>query len=142
MVKVLHIVENFDGQAIEKWLSLLVSESAKIGKKIDWTFYCIEKNAGKFSEQVTKFGCEVICSPYPISMPIKFMKALRQTISTGGYDIIHSHHDIMSAIYFLASLGLPIQKRIMHLHNSALRLPTHSMIKQFIGRGLLGYILL
>ena len=132
MVKVLHIVESFDGQAIEKWLSLLVSESAKSGTKVDWTFYCVEKNAGRFSEQVTKFGCAVICSPYPISMPVKFMKALRATISTGGYDIIHSHHDIMSAIYFLASVGLPIQKRIMHIHNTSLSLPTQSRIKQFI----------
>ena len=132
MVKVLHIVESFDGQAIEKWLSLLVSESAKSGRNVDWTFYCVEKNAGRFSEQVTKFGCAVICSPYPISMPVKFMKALRATISTGGYDIIHSHHDIMSAIYFLASVGLPIQKRIMHIHNTSLSLPTQSRIKQFV----------
>ena len=132
MVKVLHIVESFDGQAIEKWLSLLASESAKSGRNVDWTFYCIEKNAGRFSEQMTKFGCAVIFSPYPISKPVKFMKALRATISTGGYDIIHSHHDVMSAIYFLASLGLPIQKRIMHIHNTSLSLPTQSRIKQFI----------
>jgi glycosyltransferase involved in cell wall biosynthesis len=134
VIKVLHIVESFDGQAIEKWLTLLVSESVKRGNGVNWTFYCIEKNAGRYSEQLTKLGCEVIYSAYPISMTVKFMKALRATIRTGGYDIIHSHHDLMSAVYFLATLGLPVRKRIMHIHNTSLSLPTNSKWKQFFGK--------
>lgn len=134
MTKVLHIVESFDGQAIEKWLNLLVCESVKSGNGVNWSFYCIEKNAGKYSEQLTKLGCDVICSPYPISKPVKFIKALRETIRAGGYDIIHSHHDLMSAMYFAASIGLPVRKRIMHVHNTSLALPTSSRTKQFVAR--------
>lgn len=134
MTKVLHIVENFDGQAIEKWLILLVNESVKRGSCVNWTFYCIVKDAGRYSEQLTKLGCKVICSPYPISRPVKFIKTLRETIRAGGYDIIHSHHDLMSAMYFVASIGLPVRKRIMHVHNTSLDLPTNSRTKQFVAR--------
>lgn len=134
MTKVLHIVESFDGQAIEKWLNLLVSESVKRGNGVNWTFYCIEKVAGRYGEQLTKLGCDVICSPYPISKPVKFIKALRETIRAGGYDIIHSHHDLMSAMYFVASIGLPVRKRIMHVHNASPALPTSSRTKQFVAR--------
>ncbi|OGT12111.1 MAG: hypothetical protein A3J49_18090 [Gallionellales bacterium RIFCSPHIGHO2_02_FULL_57_16] len=138
--KVLHIIESFDGQAIEKWLTLLVTESVKRGNRVNWSFYCIEKNAGRYSEQLAKLGCEVICSPYPISRPVKFIKALREIVRAGGYDIIHSHHDLMSAVYFVATLGLPVRKRIIHIHNTSLSLPTKSRTKQYIGKTFFRFI--
>lgn len=137
MAKVLHIVESFDGQATEKWLTILLRESLAEGCSVDWDFYCIQADAGKFEADVEKFGCQVICSPYPISQTLKFMQSLRQTISTGGYEIIHSHHDIMSGLYFLATLGFPVQKRIMHIHNTTLSLPTNSKFKQIFGNAFL-----
>lgn len=136
MAKVLHIVENFNGQAIEKWLTLLVNDCVKRGQDIDWTFYCIEKSAGRYGELIEKLGCKVFYSPYPISKPLNFIKSLRKTIIVGKYDIIHSHHDLMSALYFVASIGLPVRKKIIHVHNTSHALPTSSKTKQF----LVGYI--
>ena len=140
MTRVLHIVESFDGQATEKWLTLLVSDADKAGSEVDWTFYCIEKDAGRFSEQIIKLGCEVICSPYPISRPFKFVKALREAVRVGGYDIVHSHHDLMSGLYFFAIMGLPVRKRIIHLHNTAFGLPTGNRLKALVGKRIFGYI--
>ena len=130
MVKVLHIVESFEGQAIEKWLALLVAESEERGHVLNWSFYCTQKSSGPYAETIERLGCKVICSPYPISMPLKFLIALRTVIRNGRYDIVHSHHDIMSGFYFLACLGFRNCRRVMHIHNASLALPTPSRVKR------------
>lgn len=134
MKKVLHIVENFDGQATEKWLCLLMEESVKSGSMLSWTFFCTANNAGRFSEKVRELGGTIICSEHRISALGNFMIGLRNVIRAGGYDVIHSHHDIMSGMYFLAAICLPIRKRIIHVHNTSHGIPTSSKIKKFIAR--------
>src|SRR6185295_7789049 len=52
----------------------------------------------------------------------------------GCYEILHCHHDIMSAAYLAAAAGLPFRKRIVHLHNTALGLPTPNKIKSGLAR--------
>jgi len=140
VTKVLHIVENFNGQATEKWLCLLMEESVKGGSMLNWTFFCTANDSGRFSEKVKELGGTIICSKYPVSAPINFMAGLRDVVRSGGYAVIHSHHDIMSAVYFLAVIGLPIRKRIMHVHNTSLGLPTNSKIKEFIARVTLRFL--
>lgn len=130
MKKVLHIVEGFDGQATEKWLSILIYESLRCDSGISWTFFCIGKYAGRYSKKIEELGCKVICSPYMVSDYIRFMLFLRETVKTGGFEIIHSHHDLMSGMYFFSTIGLPFRQRIMQIHNSALRLPTNNKLKE------------
>ena len=55
-------------------------------------------------------------------------------MKTGDYDILHCHHDIMSAAYLAASAGLPFRKRIVHVHNTALNLPTPNRVKSELVR--------
>ena len=52
----------------------------------------------------------------------------------GRYDVLHSHHDIMSAVYLLASAGLPFRKRIIHVHNTSMSLPTPRRVKAALVR--------
>jgi glycosyltransferase involved in cell wall biosynthesis len=52
----------------------------------------------------------------------------------GHYDILHCHHDIMSAVYLAAAAGLPFRKRIVHLHNTSMGLPTPSRLKANLAR--------
>jgi glycosyltransferase EpsF len=52
----------------------------------------------------------------------------------GNYDILHCHHDVMSAVYLTAATGLPFRKRIVHIHNTSTSLPTPNRIKAGIIR--------
>lgn len=131
MSKVLHVVENFNGQATERWLLQAFEALQENGEKVDWSFFCTLDRPGKFSHKIIEHGGKVICSPMPISRLISFMKFLRGTIQDGSYEIIHCHQDLMSAIYLLASLGLPVRKRIVHVHNTSLSLPTQNWLKIF-----------
>lgn len=131
MVKVLHIIESFDGQAIEKWLSILTAEAKISSISLDWTFYCIQSNAGRYSNIITEREFKIKCSPYNLTKPIKFLISLRKFIQEEKFDIIHSHHDIMSAFYYLSSIGLRI-KKITHIHNTSLSLPTNNSFKLLI----------
>jgi glycosyltransferase involved in cell wall biosynthesis len=130
VIKVLHIIENFNGQAIERWLYQMMRCLKEAGEEVDWTFYAILGQAGKMDDSVRDIGGEIIYSPVPFKQKLHFMKALRGTLVTGGYDILHSHHDVLSAVYLLASTGLPLKRRILHVHNTALALPTPSLLKK------------
>lgn len=130
VIKVLHIIENFNGQAIESWLYQMMRCLKEAGEEVDWTFYAILEQAGKMDDSVRELGGKIIYSPFPFKQKLQFLKALRRTLVTGGYDILHSHHDIMCAVYLLASAGLPLKRRIIHVHNTALALPTSSLLKK------------
>ena len=103
-MRVLHIVENFDGQAIESWLSQLNKEATTQGMDIDWNFFCLLQSPGKYSGDVLENDGGIICSPYPISNFWPFMRNLRRVIIDGEYDVLHCHQDIMSGLFLLASI--------------------------------------
>lgn len=128
-MRVLHIIENFNGQAIETWLYQMLRHLNTAGKKADWTFYSTLGQTGKMDDAVKELGGKIIRSPFPLKNKARFLKELHRVITDGNYDILHSHHDVMSASYLLASAGLPLKKRIIHVHNTSLSLPTPSSIK-------------
>ena len=132
MKRILHIVENFNGQATEQWLYQAMRYMSELGVEFDWTFYSILGRPGLMDDAVSAIGGKIIYSSVPLQRKIEFVRGLRKSIETGEYDILHSHHDILSAIYLLASAGLPLKKRIIHIHNTSLSLPTSSSLKKFL----------
>ena len=129
MTKVLHIIENFNGQATERWLFHTIRHFAELEEKIDWTFYAILGRPGAMDDTVRALGGKIIYSPVKLQEKVQFFRELRKVIDEGKYEILHSHHDIVSALYLLASAGLPLKKRIVHLHNTSLSLPTPNPLK-------------
>lgn len=107
---------------------------AELGQKVDWTFYAVLGEAGKMDGLIREFGGKVIYSPVPLREKFRFLRELRRFIYQGNYDILHSHHDIVSAVYFLAALGLPFKKRVVHVHNTSLSIPTPSPLKNALWR--------
>lgn len=105
---------------------------ADLGVEFDWTFYSIIGRPGLKDDAVLSLGGKIIYSPVPLQKNIDFVRGLRKSLEAGEYDILHSHHDIMSAIYFFAAAGLPLKKRIIHIHNTSLSLPTSSSFKKFL----------
>jgi glycosyltransferase involved in cell wall biosynthesis len=130
MPKVLHVVENLDRGAVENWLVRMLQHAARRGTKLAWTFYCTLPLKGALEDEALAAGARVAYAPVTVSSSRQFIAALRQELQSGGYDVLHCHHDLMSAVYLLSALGTPVGRRIVHVHNADEALPTPSIIKQ------------
>jgi glycosyltransferase involved in cell wall biosynthesis len=101
---------------------------------VDWTFYCALGQSGAMDEKTRALRARVIHSPVPIVKKAQFVRALRMELRRGEYDVLHCHHDIVSAVYLLAASGMPIRRRIVHVHNADEAVPTPSGLKQRLYR--------
>lgn len=133
-IRVLHVVENLNNQAVESWLVRVLRAATQEHSFIHWTFFCVLGKAGGLDDEARELGAEVIHSRYAVGDKVRFIRSLRAVMKRGRYDILHCHHDVMSAAYLLASNGLPFQKRIVHVHNTSLSLPTPNRIKANLAR--------
>src|SRR5258706_554493 len=133
-VRVLQVIENLNNRAVESWLLRVFHQSVTEYPWIDWTFFSVLPQVGEFDDQVRSAQGDVIHSPYEIGDKRRFLLSMREVMKRGHYDILHCHHDIMSAAYLAASAGLPFKKRIIHVHNTALSLPTPNEVKATLVR--------
>lgn len=102
--------------------------------QIDWTFYCTRESPGAMDEGAQTLGATVIHSPVPIGRKVRFVGALRDELRRGTYDVLHCHHDLVSAVYLLAASGVPIHRRIVHVHNADESVLTPNPTKQRLYR--------
>lgn len=123
-VRVLHIVESMDRGAVENWLARMYLYARSRGIALDWTFYCALDRPGALDDGLREAGARVVHSPVPLGQTVAFVRALRREISNGGYDVLHAHHDLVSALYLVAAAGLPLRRRIVHVHNADEAVPT------------------
>jgi glycosyltransferase involved in cell wall biosynthesis len=136
-MKVLHVVENINRGAVENWLLRMLRFGVRHGVALDWTFYCALGEKGQGEEEASKLGARVVLSPAVLRHKLAFISALRRELRRGHYDVMHCHHDLISAVYLLASVGLPIRKRIVHVHNADEVVPTPNRVKAWLYRPLL-----
>jgi glycosyltransferase involved in cell wall biosynthesis len=136
-MKVLHVVENINQGAVENWLLRMLRFGVRQNVALDWTFYCALGEHGQGDAEVSKLGARVVFSPAPLRQKLAFMRALRHELRRGRYDVMHCHHDLVSGIYFLASIGLPIRKRIVHVHDADEGVLTPNRFKARLFRPLL-----
>jgi glycosyltransferase involved in cell wall biosynthesis len=134
MQSVLHIVENLDRGAVEGWLLRMLAHARHRGVAFDWSFYCTLGKEGAQEGTAQKLGAHVIHSPVPMARKTAFACALRAQLRYGRYAILHCHHDLVTALYLVASAGLPIERRIVHVHNADEAVPTPSRLKQSLYR--------
>lgn len=125
-MKIIHIVENLDKGAVENWLVRSFIESRKVHPDWQWTFYCIFGKKGRLDDVVLEAGGNIIYSPMTISKKIPFLRHLRKTLKTGGYDIIHAHHDFLSGFYLIATIGIRFKRKLLHIHNNDKVIPVGS----------------
>jgi glycosyltransferase involved in cell wall biosynthesis len=129
-LKVLHVVENLDRGAVENWLLRMLEHALRRGVSVDWTFYCALEHVGACDSRAEASGGRVLHSPVPIVRKVEFIRSLRSELRRGGYEILHCHHDILSAVYLGASVGIPLRRRIVHVHNADEAVPTGSRFKE------------
>jgi len=125
-------VENMHDQAVENWLFRIMRDSRERYPDLHWTFYCALGKAGRLDDAIRELGGEVLHSPVPIGNTRKFISELHNAIERGRYDVMHAHHDIVSAVYLLAAARTRIKRRIVHVHNTSMDLPTPSKVKKAI----------
>lgn len=133
-VRLLHIVENLDHQAVENWLLRVFRAASREYPDFHWTFFCVRGQPGRLDEEARRLGAEVIHSRYELRDKRRFLLGLREVMKQRRFDILHCHHDVMSAAYLAAAAGLPFRKRIIHLHNTSMGLPTPSRLKATLAR--------
>jgi glycosyltransferase involved in cell wall biosynthesis len=126
-------VEDLNRGAVENWLLRMLRYARARGADLDWTFYCIEQ-LGAMDEEARALGARVIHSPAPIARKLEFVRALRAELRRGQYDVLHCHHDLVSAVYLLAASGMQLRRRIVHVHNADEAVPTASRLRQRLYR--------
>lgn len=131
------MVENLHRNAVENWLARMLAHARQTGVDVDWTFYCIAGVAGSLDEQVKALGARIVYSPVGLGNKYTFAAALRAEMRRGKYDVLHCHHDLVSGIYLLSALRLPIRKKLVHVHNADESVLTPSALKQAVFRRLL-----
>jgi glycosyltransferase involved in cell wall biosynthesis len=101
---------------------------------MNWTFYCTHSEPGSLDWLAEQYGAEVMFSPVPIKKTIAFIASLRKVLAEGDYDILHCHHDLLSALYLVADVGLKKKRRFVHVHNADLEVATNRPIKRKVLR--------
>lgn len=101
---------------------------------VDWTFYCTVEGPGALEPLARDLGAAVIRSTVPLGQKADFLLTLRAELKRGGYEVLHGHHDLLNSLYFLASLGTSVTRRIAHVHNADLAIPTRSPLKSALYR--------
>jgi glycosyltransferase EpsF len=134
MQSVLHIVENLGRGAVENWLLRMLAHARRRGAAVDWSFYCTLGREGAHDETAHNLGARVIHSPVPMLQKVAFARALRAELRRGRYAVLHCHHDLVSALYLAASAGLPLERRIVHVHNADEAVLTPNPFKQRLYR--------
>ncbi len=130
MIRVLHVVENFNGQAVESWLSRLVVHPDFDREQLRFDFFLQGPAPGRDADAMIERGCEIHegnRSGYA-SLP-QMAAALRRVVKSGDYDIVHIHQDVVAGVFavWLADLGVPI---VTHAHNCLQQLPVGGKFKQ------------
>jgi glycosyltransferase involved in cell wall biosynthesis len=136
-VKVLHVVESLGRGAVEAWLVRMLAHGRRRAAPLDWTFYCSLERGGALADKAHDLGARIIVSPAPLDRQAAFVDALRAELKSGDYDVLHCHHDLVSGLYLAAAFGLPISRRIVHVHNADESVLTPSRWKQGLYRPVL-----
>lgn len=140
--RVVHVVESLDTGAVEGWLLTMMRTARSAAIPLDWTFYCVLPHEGRNDTLARELGATVLHSPVEMVDTLVFMRALRRTLRAGHFDVLHCHHDIVSALYLIAAAGLPIRRRIVHAHNADLGVPTPNARKAAVLRQIMRHVCL
>lgn len=121
-MKILHIIESFDRGAVERWLLNVYKAKAQDSSKMTWEFFTFLPGDDELNDIVQRLGGRIHRSKKGLSNKLQLILELRQVIQKHEIDIVHSHHDYMTGLYSLSTLGLSV-KLIAHSHNNDVHLP-------------------
>jgi len=135
--RVLHIIDNLHRCSVEIWLLKMMAHAKATGTPLDWTFYCAVAEPGQRDAEAVSLDARIVRSPVPIADKGGFARALRTEVRCGRYQVVHSHHDLIGGLHMLALAGLPLKRRLIHVHNADESVLTPNPLKQALFRPLL-----
>ncbi len=114
MLKVLHIITNFNRGGIETWLISMLRAIPRSQCQID--FCCKGLDVGPLASLVEGLGAKVIHCPLGLAH-IGFTQKLKQILTEGKYHVIHNHLEAYSGlpVWVSRQLGIPV---ITSFHNT------------------------
>jgi len=113
MIKVLHFVTSLNRGGIENWLMNMLR--AIDGNICRMDFLCKGEDVGEMANEAEEMGASIHHVPMGMN-PFGFVNKARAILTTGSYDIVHSHLEAFSALPVLAARGLGIPV-ISSFHN-------------------------
>jgi glycosyltransferase involved in cell wall biosynthesis len=129
MIRVLHVVESFNGQAVESWLSRLLLYDRFDHARFHFDFFLLGVGEGGEANRIRGKGSKIIFgNPGEASIP-QMAAALRRQVRRGGYDVVHVHQDVLGGVFALALLGTGV-KIVTHVHNCWQRLPVGGRLRE------------
>jgi glycosyltransferase EpsF len=131
MIRILHVVESFDGQATEAWLTRLLRLDVFDGVQFEFEFFLTGGTLGKHAGLILELGiAPTLGTARGNSIP-QMARALRRHVRNGNYDIVHIHQDVIGGVFALALRGSGITV-LTHVHNCWQRLPVGGYVKELV----------
>lgn len=113
MTKVLEICVDLDGGGIDRYLFNYCSRISGV----EFDFAVIDSGKkGILEDEIAKLGSTIYRVPRLRSGIMKNYFAMKQIISQGGYDVVHSHLGYWSVFSLFAAKRCGVRKRIAHAH--------------------------
>lgn len=132
MIRILHVVEKFEGQAVESWLTRILSNPSFPSSAMRFDFFLICSEPGKYAADVIKRGCRLYVGKVGSGSIPNLALALRKCVVGSGYDIVDIHQDVLAGPFAAALLGTGV-KIVTHVHNCWQQLPVGGNLrKQFL----------
>ncbi len=129
MIRVLHVIENFNGQAVESWLTRVISSDYFDLDEVRSDFFLIGEGPGVQAGVVIEQGCSVFLGNAGGASLPQLASALRSHVRKTRYDIVHIHQDVLSGLFAVALLGTGV-KIVTHVHNCWQKLPVGGIVKE------------
>ena len=107
------------------------SRTAAPAQMLDWTFYSVLSRPGQFDEaaRAARRAGDQLTRRARRQGRDSSGSSGRALQSADRYDVLHCHHDVVSAVYLVAAARAQIRRRIVHVHNADLHVPTGSARK-------------
>jgi glycosyltransferase involved in cell wall biosynthesis len=128
LIKILHVVENFNGQAVESWLTRVLEYEGYDSSRWHFDFFLLGSGLGKYAGPMRQKGSSLYQgNPGGASLP-QMARGLRYVVKRGDYSIVHIHQDVMAGVFGVALAGTRV-RIITHVHNCWQRLPVGGVLK-------------
>lgn len=112
-MRVLEVVTNLDGGGVDR---LMYDYCSRIIPEIEFDFAVTTHTEGILEQPLKDLGCNIFYIPLHREGEIKRIKALREIIHNGNYDIVHAHGSYKSFTTVYAAMKENVKVRIVHSH--------------------------
>lgn len=123
-MKVLFGAITLDANGIDSWIYNYYNSIVSQTFDIDFHFIVFGKKVGggKYFKKIKQLGGKIHSVPKLSSNPVKSYFKMKSIMKKYNFDVVHVHHDYMSAFMLAAAKASGVRVRIAHAHTTELPL--------------------